>query len=149
MVSLSGIRAETLDAAVALAAQCDRRGVPLSLLVAPRPHSLMGWLGCPSSSAHALPRITGHATCPSSGGRHLPRRLAGGAPPNVGPALVVSSSGVSCSPREVRVMLAVMTTVLDDVAVGGLVGILAEALEPAVRAFYAQLVRWGVAHVDS
>ncbi len=46
-------------------------------------------------------------------------------------------------------MLAVMTTVLDDVAVGGLVGILAEALEPAVRAFYAQLVRWGVAYVDS
>ncbi len=36
MVSLSGICAETLDAAVALAAQCDRRGVPLSLLVAPR-----------------------------------------------------------------------------------------------------------------
>jgi len=36
IVSLSGIRAETLDEAVALAAQCDRRGVPLSLLVAPR-----------------------------------------------------------------------------------------------------------------
>jgi hypothetical protein len=46
-------------------------------------------------------------------------------------------------------MLAVMTTVLDDVAVEGLVGILAEALEAAVRAFYAQLVRWGVAHVVS
>ncbi len=36
IVSLSGIRADTLDEAVALAAQCDRRGVPLSLLVAPR-----------------------------------------------------------------------------------------------------------------
>jgi len=37
IVSLSGIRAETLDEAVALAAQCDRRrGVPLSLLVASR-----------------------------------------------------------------------------------------------------------------
>jgi len=36
IVSLSGIHAETLDEAVALAAQCDRRGVPLSLLVAPR-----------------------------------------------------------------------------------------------------------------
>ncbi len=46
-------------------------------------------------------------------------------------------------------MLAVMTTMLDDVAVGGLVGILAEALEPAVRGLYALLVRWGVAHVDS
>ena len=46
-------------------------------------------------------------------------------------------------------MLAVMTTVLDEVSVDGLVGILAEALEPAVRAFYAQLVRWGVAYVDS
>ena len=46
-------------------------------------------------------------------------------------------------------MLTVMTTLLDDVAVDALVGILAEALEPAVRGFYAQLVRWGVAHVDS
>ncbi len=36
IVSLSGIHADTLDEAVALAAQCDRRGVPLSLLVAPR-----------------------------------------------------------------------------------------------------------------
>jgi len=36
IASLSGIHAETLDEAVALAAQCDRRGVPLSLLVAPR-----------------------------------------------------------------------------------------------------------------
>jgi len=36
IVSLSGIRADTLDEAAALAAQCDRRGVPLSLLVAPR-----------------------------------------------------------------------------------------------------------------
>jgi len=63
--------------------------------------------------------------------------------------LVVSSSGVGCSPHEVGVMLAVMTTMLDDVAVDGLVGILAEALEPAVRGLYALLVRWGVAHVDS
>ena len=46
-------------------------------------------------------------------------------------------------------MLAVMTTMLDDVAVDVLVGILAEALEPAIRAFYAQLVRWGVAYVVS
>ena len=46
-------------------------------------------------------------------------------------------------------MLAVMTTMLDDVAVDVLVGILAEALEPAVRDLYALLVRWGVAHVDS
>ena len=46
-------------------------------------------------------------------------------------------------------MLTVMTTLLDDVAVDALVGILAEALEPAVRALYALLVRWGVAHVVS
>jgi len=80
---------------------------------------------------------------------HPSRLRACGAPPNVGPALVVSSSGVGCSPHETRDMLTVMTTLLDDVAVDALVGILAKALEPAVRAFYAQLVRWGVAHVDS
>ncbi len=46
-------------------------------------------------------------------------------------------------------MLAVMTTVLEDVAVDGLVRLLAEALEPAINAFYAQLLRWGVAYVVS
>jgi len=46
-------------------------------------------------------------------------------------------------------MLAVMTTVLDGVAAEGLVRLLAEALEPAIRAFYAQLLRWGVAYVVS
>ncbi|GAB2934355.1 DUF2334 domain-containing protein [Rhodococcus aerolatus] len=39
VVTLSGARAETLDGAASLAAELDRRGVPLSLLVAPRlPH---------------------------------------------------------------------------------------------------------------
>ncbi|MGZ6807651.1 MAG: DUF2334 domain-containing protein, partial [Mycobacteriaceae bacterium] len=36
IVSLSGIRADTLDDAAELATELDDRGVPLSLLVAPR-----------------------------------------------------------------------------------------------------------------
>ncbi|MGH3978367.1 MAG: DUF2334 domain-containing protein [Pseudonocardiaceae bacterium] len=44
VVSLSGVRATTLDAAIALTAELDARGVPTSLLVMPRDPGPVEWL---------------------------------------------------------------------------------------------------------